>query len=60
MACSYYDERSTYHETIVHRVYAQLKRHGCTADFERSLVPGRVMDTYIPELLARGVIVYYP
>jgi len=46
MAWPYYDERSTYHKTIVHRVYAQLKRNGCSADFEHSLVPRRVMDTF--------------
>jgi hypothetical protein len=46
MAWSFYSERSTYHRTIVHRVYAQLKRSGFSADFERSLVPGRVTDTF--------------
>lgn len=46
MAGLYWGEKSTYHNTIVHRVYAQLKRNGCTADFERSLVPNRVTDTF--------------
>jgi hypothetical protein len=46
MAWPFYSEKSTYHKTIVHRVYAQLKRSGCSADFERSLVPGRVTDTF--------------
>ena len=42
----YGKSRSTYHNTIVHKVYAYIKRNGCTAEFERSLVSSRITDAF--------------
>jgi len=42
----YGKSRSTYHNTIVHKVFAYLKRNGCTADFERRLVNQRITDAF--------------
>ena len=42
----YGKERSTYHNTIVHKVCAYLKRNGCTAGSEKSLVSKRRTDAY--------------